>query len=472
MTKLTKKQLLKELGYTMALEDAPSYKLLLDEYNSKKKLEEVKKRPKKKAEKKKPPTKLERIEATIKFANDQGLVRNEFTGDYELPQGQALEDSDYNTLYIDAQKNMEIPERDFRFSIRNNRINSYDPIEQWISQNKTRSCKGALLNWTKRFEVKDHNVGVDAVSYLMQKWYVSLIYQVLEGTPNEFFLALISEKHGLGKTRFLRHYTIPTELDDYVSFHSIVKDDTLALMMAQNIMIVDDELDGRVWQEMRALKDLMSSRILPMRRKYDRELTRYARRASFAGTANDPHILIEEENRRIVPVHITEFYSEGGHPDPGDVFIDAYNQYKTGKFPFYYLKGDEKVFHAYNDGFRKFSTLTDAIDRLFAAPDENSVFPTPLSRDLADSFWLSGTEVTECIHYIFPSSRVSAAGVGRQLGKMGFDSKSKKHNSYRIYKLMVKNDNLLQSLVKSGLRRDFTSFGNYDKDGKWIKRGL
>ncbi|MFY0626157.1 MAG: hypothetical protein JXR07_07680 [Reichenbachiella sp.] len=316
-------------------------------------------------------------EVIAEFINDSDIYYNGFTQDIEIDGG-LLDQRVYNTTYLNLKKHLdqEIPKNKFDDVINSTYINSVNPILDFIDKNSSKSASGIIDKWFSCIELKNPNINRNIALKYVIKWYVGLIAQALDGRfPNEFFLTFLSTEQGIGKTTLLRNYTIPIELQKYVSEHPLDFTEDFQVMMGQTLLIIDDEMDGNTWSKMNQFKSVLSTTNMTLRRKYDRRISLIKRRSSFAGSGNNLQVIKEHQNRRVIPIEIASIdFKKLEEINLTDMFIECYNLYKDG-FEYSFQKSDfNNLKHLYADYVQK-SDLDIIVDEYIQLPkNENDVF--------------------------------------------------------------------------------------------------
>ena len=240
------------------------------------------------------------------YLNKIGVRYDLFIQDLTL-NGKIIEEMDYNTLYIDLKKHFEkeIPRTRFEEIIKSHYITTINPILEFIQKHKNINPSGTFEKWLDCLVLRNKSIDKSIILHFLKKWYVGVIAQALGGQfPNEFFLTLLSVEQGVGKTSFLRNFTLPNELEKYRVEHALSFDDDFKVIMGQSLLIIDDEMDGRSYEQDKTFKNVLSTKELTSRRKYDRRISTIKRRCSFAGSGNNLNVVRESQNRRIIPIEI------------------------------------------------------------------------------------------------------------------------------------------------------------------------
>jgi len=348
------------------------------------------------------------------YLNNLGVRYDSFIQDLTL-DGRIIEELDYNTVYINLKKHFdkEIPRTRFEETIKSHYVKTINPIQDFIEANKDRKPIGTFEKWLDCLTLKNNSIDKEIVLHFLKKWYVGMVAQALDGEfPNEFFLTLLSTEQGLGKTTFLRKYTIPKELHGYRKEHSLSFDDDFKVLMSQALLIVDDEMDGRTYEADKTFKTILSNKELTMRRKYDRRISTIKRRCSFAGSGNNLYVVREQQNRRIIPIEVKEFsFEKLAAIDLVDLFMEAYNLYKDG-YQYSYQRDDMQALKQLYDDYIQKSDVDLILDEYVKKPDNN-----------ADLYYVSSLDIVMCLTNKFPAfiKRINVVTIGKQMAERGFD---------------------------------------------------
>ncbi len=360
------------------------------------------------------------------YLNDIGVRYDLFIQDLTF-NGDIIDERLYNTIYINLKKHFEkeISRQRFEEVIKSNYIQQINPILEFIKVNSERNPIGTFEKWLDCLELKNKSVDKSIVLEYLKKWYVGMIAQALDGQyPNEFFLTLISVEQGVGKTTFLRNYTLPTELHNYRKEHSLSFDDDFKVLMSQALLIVDDEMDGRTYEADKTFKNVLSNSNLTTRRKYDRRISTLKRRCSFAGSGNNLFVVREQQNRRIIPIEIEKIYfAKLGEIDLVDLFMEAYNLYVTG-FQYSYQHSDRaSLLKLYDDYVQK-----SDVDYLV---DDNIQHP----ETIGDIFHLTVLDIVLSLTNKYPScgKRINVPTIGKMMVERGFQSSRKGQGKATCY---------------------------------------
>ncbi len=352
------------------------------------------------------------VEDISGYLNGVGVRYDSFIQDLTM-NGNIIDEIEYNTLFINLKKHFdkEIPRTRFEEIIKSRYIRTINPIQQFIDNNKHRQPEGTFEKWLDCISLENKNVEAVSVLHFLKKWYVGMISQAMDGEfPNEFFLTLLSNDQGIGKTTFLRRFILPKELQGYIVEHSLTFDDDFKVIMGQSLLIIDDEMDGRTYESSQTFKSILSNKEMTSRRKYDRRISTIKRRCSFAGSGNNLSVIREQQNRRIIPIEIKYLdYKKLSQIDYSDLFMEAYNLYKNG-FHYSYQKSDKEILeNLYADYVQK-SDVELLIEEYIQKPESED-----------DEYFVSTLSIvtTYSTHYSQFSKRINVVSIGKFLNERG-----------------------------------------------------
>src|ERR1035437_9038061 len=367
------------------------------------------------------------------YLNNAGIRFDSFLQDLTL-NGKIIEEIDYNTLYINIKEHYEkeIPRTRFEEVIKSRFITSVNPILDFIKNNEDRRPQGTFEKWLDCMTLKNKTIDRSVVLHFLKKWYVGMVAQSLDGEyPNEFFLCLLSTEQGIGKTTFLRNYTLPKELHNYRAEHSLSFDDDFKVIMGQTILIIDDEMDGRTYEMEKTFKSIMSQKTLTSRRKYDRRISTIKRRCSFAGSGNNLNVIREHQNRRIIPIEIEKLdFLKMDQVDYIDLFMEAYHLYKNGCKYSYNYEDMVPLRHIYDDYVQK-TDVDMVLDLQVMLPESSEDVHYITTLDMV---------TTLLSHYPQYGKRINVVTVGKLLNDRGFKSIRKGRNKTTYYEISNKSE--------------------------------
>lgn len=368
------------------------------------------------------------LEDILGYLTNIGVRYDSFLQEITL-NGAVIEELDYNTLYINLKEHFEreIPRTRFEEIIKSRYITEVNPVREFIDRNEHRQPQGNFEKWLDCMTLRNNLIDKEIVLLYIKKWFVGLVAQVLEHEySNEFFLCLLSIEQGIGKTTFLRKYTIPRDLQKYCAERSLNYDDDFKVLMGQTILIIDDEMDGRTYETEKTFNTMMSQDVLPTRRKYDRRITKIRRRCSFAGSGNNLNVIRQHQNRRIIPIEIDKLdFTKMDQLNLDDLFMEAYHLYKGGFMYSYGVEDKERLRQLY-DGYVQKSDVDLVLDVQVMAPESTT-----------DVHQISLLDLVTTLLNLYPhfTKRINVVTVGKILNDRGFNSIRKGRNKTTFYEI-------------------------------------
>jgi len=360
------------------------------------------------------------------YLNGLGVRYDSFIQDLTL-DGKIIEELDYNTLFIDLKKHFEkeIPRTRFEETIKSHYVTAVNPILEFIETNIDRYPVGTFEKWLDCLVLRNKSVDRSIVIHFLKKWYVGMIAQALDGEfPNEFFLTLLSTEQGIGKTTLLRNYTLPKELQVYRKEHSLSFDDDFKVLMAQALLIIDDEMDGRTYEMDKTFKTVLSTKELTTRRKYDRRISTIKRRSTFAGSGNNLAVVREQQNRRVLPIEIESINREKlAQVDLIDLFMEAYHLFANG-FKYSFQHDDYPLLKQLYEDYVQKSDVDLILDEYMQLPET-----------VGDGFPITNLDLVSSLANKFPqfSKRLNVPTIGKLMAERGYEALRKGKNRISCY---------------------------------------
>jgi len=398
-------------------------------------------------------TKKVGINEIAEYLNDKGVRYDLFRQDI-IYNGEIITETRYNTLYLDLCQELgkDIPRSRFESVIKSLYIEQYHPIKAFIDKHSDRKPEGTFQKWLDCLELKNKEIDPEIIIHLLRKWFVGLVAQGLDGKfPNEFFLAILSQKQGIGKTTLLRKYLLPEELRDYQAEHALTFTDDYKVLMGQVLLLIDDEMDGRSYEQSQSFKNILSTGINTTRRKYDRRISSIKRRASFAGSGNVLKVVKEKGERRIIPIEVVSInWSKLNQLDLIDMFMEAYNLFNK-KYEYSFKPEDKKLLdELYGDHFQE-SDLDLIIQDTMDLPVESG-----------DTFYITNLDIVNTLSILYPNStrRINTPNVGKKMVENGFESKRVGKKKITCY-LVGGSSRIIGMLHEDAQSWRLISSGNY-----------
>ena len=372
------------------------------------------------------------VEGIAEYLNHSGVKYDTFIQDL-TQDGKIIEEIDYNTIFINLKKHFEkeIPRTKFEEIIKSHYVSKINPIQDFIDKNIDRQPLGTFEQWLDCIVLKNKSINKSTVIHFLMKWYVGMIGQALGGEyPNEFFLTLLSVEQGIGKTTFLRNFTLPKELQCYRKEHSLSFDDDFMVLMSQSLLIVDDEMDGRTYETDKTFKTVLSTMELSLRRKYDRRISTIKRRCSFAGSGNNLAVVREQHNRRVIPIEIEKMYFDKlAEIDLTNLFMEAYHLYVSG-YKYSYQREDMELLKQLHEDYQQQSDVDLLIDEYIIHPET-----------IGDIFYISNLDIVIALSNKYPqfNKRINIPTIGKLMNERGFVTVRKGERRTTCYQISGKS---------------------------------
>lgn len=322
------------------------------------------------------------------------LRRNEVTKFIEL-NGKPLSSVDINTLYLAAYKQLDT----LRFEIFDKLINSdfiisYNPFLEFFEKYEGRKPIGSIAKLAN--SIKNEEPGFTEIHF--KKWLVGMI-SAMHGEHSPLMFILCGKETGTGKTQFFRRI-LPKEFSGYYAESKLEAGKDDELLMTQNILIVDDEMSGKLRKEIKKLNELTSKQFFSLRAPYGRHNEKYLRLAVLGATSNFKELDTSgEDNRRMLIVYVESIDHElYNSVDKIDLFMEAYWLYKSGFkweittkedkallnkniHEYAVVEKEEELFDKYFDKGEEVYTASDIVVELYKLTNQNLI-PSKISRIL------------------------------------------------------------------------------------------
>lgn len=250
------------------------------------------------------------------------------------------------------------------------------------------------------------------LAYFGTKWLCGIVSS-MHGQHSPLYLALGGEKHGTGKTEFLRRL-LPKELKRYFAQTKMDRDKDDEILMTQRLILLDDESSGKSKKEESKMKSLLSSDIITVREPYGRHNVDLIRLASLCSTTNIPESILNDltGNRRFITVNVLDIDNKRYNQlDKVELWCEVYRLYKSG-FEWEVPMDEQPILNKHAEAFQTNSPEADLIMQYFA-PDNTTDECTP----------------TQIKAYLEKNTqqRLSSTRLGLELKRLGFEQRHVKY---------------------------------------------
>jgi predicted P-loop ATPase len=343
------------------------------------------------------------------------IKKNEVTRFYEM-QGKQLEQSDINTIYIDAKKQFPKVSRDIVESvIFSNYTPSYNPIKSYFEGLKW----DGVDHIAKLAESINSNTGTEEYrEFGLRAWLIGIVESILKGKPNILCLVLAG-KQNTGKSTFFTRL-LPEQLNRYFAMSQLDRGKDDEILMCQSLLIFDDEFSGKSKQDAKHMKRILSAPSFTLREPYGRNNVTLKRIATLCGTCNELDVLNDPTgNRRFIVFEVVgQFdYKLYNSIDKNQLFAQCVALVNSGETSD--LQGDfVNLMEQVSEDFLEISIEEELLLQHFNANDTN----------IRTRQWMPTTMIKD---YLEENSnqKLSIKRLGQMLRKHNFE-RIKRNNSY------------------------------------------
>lgn len=326
-----------------------------------------------------------------------------------------------------------------------NQIRTYNPIKDYFDSLKGK-YKGSshidILSDHLRArdfgDKKDKNYYQNRINYLLRKWCVAAVAQVLDNRPNDVALGFIYSGEGIGKS-YLTQFLTPDPLIDYYKISDKdPKKFSLRDELTKNFIVNYDEVVGLTPRNADDWKAALSGSHFDIKHKGDYYARKMPRMASVLFTSN----LNQELGgfihpafgyRRFGSIEITEIdrtYSSKVSKD--QIWAEALTLY-NGDFDFVWNQDDFKDLKEYNNKYFIESHAQKLIALYYECGDDKD----------NKNQWLQPSEILSDLNRARRITsdmlkKVSAEKIGEALRILGYERKSVRREGGTRYCYFIK----------------------------------
>ena len=370
------------------------------------------------------------VKDTEMHITQQDLKYNEILKVVEY-KGEPLTDYATNGLFIDAlkvlkdsQKGKTLGRELFETMLNSPIVKRYNPFNDFFRKNKPQKGREAISELLNCLELNNYNEeDTDFLQLCVMKWLVSIVAS-MHGTHSVLCLVLCS-KMGKGKTKFFRNL-LPPELLKYYTESNLDRDKDSDIEMCENLLICDDEFEGKSKADAKKLKALLSKQNFKTRAAYARRAEKYDRIAVLCGTSNEEDVLNDlEGNRRIIPVNVKDIdFDRYDKIDKNQLFMELLDCYEDDKIFFMLTAEDIARLNKTTVKNEEACMELEAFSMYFGNPEDYQnyapIFYTP-------------TQIKVEIENASKTLKLSLKKLGAVMKKLGIAKIAKKAHSTVIY---------------------------------------
>lgn len=343
------------------------------------------------------------------------IKKNAITRKYEW-NGIPMTEREFNSIFLDCRVafddsavNYDIVSR----IIQSTATNEYNPILNYIEQNKHRTSNGNI-------EKICNSINSDTAikNRFIRKWLIGIIASIY-GTPVRSVLALTGGQN-TGKTEWFRRL-LPSSLQPYYAESNLDRGKDDELLMCEKLIVMDDEMGGKSKSDEKKFKELTSKNYFSLRAAYGKYNEDYKRLAILCGTSND-HQLINDStgNTRILPINVLSIdHDLYNSVDKDELFLELHRAYSNGEN--YQLEPDElSILNEVGRAFESIPFERELIYRFFSVPENKGE-------------WMTATEIKDIIETHSKQRILSMKKLGSELKAVFGDSKFRdRSNKYYV----------------------------------------
>lgn len=361
------------------------------------------------------------------------LRQNEITRKLELNK-KVITDRILNSCYIHTKKAMgeiSVFRGDFDSIIYSDNTPLYNPINDFIEENKDIEIEGDLIRDLSNTIVARNDEEYESNYLFIKKWFVGMIGTALKKNVSPLSLVLCGGQ-GTGKTEWFRRL-LPDELKSLYAESKLDAGKDDEILMTQKILIVDDEFGGKSKQEEKRFKEITSKQIFNLREPYGRVNVDLQRLATLGGSTNDTGILNDPTgNRRLLPVFVQAIdHFKYNEIDKTKLFIQAWKLLEDG-FDYNLTREEVKLLNDSTGEFEQVDSLEELFLQYFTLDEEYGLVE-----------YLTNTAILSRIQNLSNMKIGSGKRLSQILKKLGFEQKRKKIDGtvkrvYEVYSIKPK----------------------------------
>lgn len=260
-------------------------------------------------------------------------VKDEITNTTYILNKKRLTDGDVNDIYINCLKNFDfnVAKTDIQAILNSSYVKKFNLLNDFIVENRDLKPDGYIEQYIKTIHPRtEYNI------WAFKKWLVGAVHNWTSDFEETIVcpltLVLTGQRHGTGKTTFIRNI-LPPELRKYITETKLdIKDKDSIKRLATSLIILDDEFGGKAFKDEKAYKDISDKNTITMRLPYGKEDETLKRRSILSGTSNEIDILKDVTgNRRILPINVERIdFDDMMKVDKTCLIMEAYNLLQSG----------------------------------------------------------------------------------------------------------------------------------------------
>jgi len=246
--------------------------------------------------------------------------------------------------------------------------------------------------------------------WIFEKWFVTMVASLIkENVVNHGVLVFVGAQ-GVGKTTWIERL-VPPELKDFLYSGTINAGNKDTLVNLSECMLINmDELENLNRSEIGDLKQLITKLSIRVRKAYGRNNESLIRRASFAGSVNNPNFLNDPTGSRRFLVAEVVSIDLDAKVDLNQVYAQALKLFKEG-YRYWFNKEENAKITAENVVYQAQSIEEEMIQTWFQPGSRNNYTHVLTATEI-------GNMIAEKSKYQLLQN--SPVKIGKILSKLGY----------------------------------------------------
>lgn len=354
----------------------------------------------------------------LRFNEVLGRIEFSFKGKEEY---RLMSEYDFNSILGELARNgLSYPAKSLKQLLESKAIPKFNPfftylngLEAWDRETDYISQLSSTINTTN-----------DVLWHIaFKKWIVATVGALLDDDVINHTMLVLSGGQGLGKTTWLNNL-VPKELEKYHFTGAINPNNKDSqIQLAENMMINIDELQGLRANDIEAMKSLITSKDIKIRRPYAVNHDNLPHRASFVGSVNSQHFLSDVTgNRRFLCFEVSSI--NYGHDVPLEKVYAQAKYLFENSFQYWFSQEDVATLNINNENFRIRNMEEELLFKYFE----------PCEEDDSQKLFMTTTEIMNTLAKL-ADIKIDGRNIyrlGKILSQLGF-IRLKKNNLYGYY---------------------------------------
>jgi len=387
------------------------------------------------------------IDKALVYLKKAGLRRNIVLNRIETKKGDHVSIDD---LYINLLRaGQKVPKEDLRSLIASNHVPTFHPFGEYLARLLIMKFDPDIDYFAKLAGyIITENPGFFAS--MLKKHFIRAIDQYIRNVPNRYVFVEYGGQE-LGKSIFIKWLNPLSE--NYYSEQPLRGDKDCEILLATVLIYCIEEMEGMSKHEVTKIKSFISRALINERRPYAAEAAPMPRLASIFASTNDREFLTDTFNSRWLIFEVKSINHDYNNLKTGRKDIDinslwwqAYREWQRDNSAGMLTPEEKELQSEINKGYEISSPEFHLIIKHLREPKEgnrpkveNTQYPGTFEGEIE---FLSSTDVLVRLTRLYPSIKINAAWLGREMKRAGFESQVSWINgrSVRGYNLIFNNE--------------------------------